>query len=41
MPPLEARVGDDHSDRCWLSAEQKKALRVVSSGEIGLEAPAA
>jgi oligopeptide/dipeptide ABC transporter ATP-binding protein len=41
VPPLEARVGDDHTDRCWLSVEQKKALRVVSSGEIGLEAPAA
>jgi oligopeptide/dipeptide ABC transporter ATP-binding protein len=41
MPPLEARVGGDHTDRCWLSVEQKKALRVVSSGEIGLEAPAA
>jgi hypothetical protein len=30
-----------HTDRCWLSAEQKQTLRVVESGEIGLEAPAA
>ncbi len=41
VPPLEPRAGDDHADRCWLSVEQKRALRVVGSGEIGLEAPAA
>ena len=28
-------------DRCWLDAEQKKTLRVVDTGEIGLEEPAA
>jgi oligopeptide/dipeptide ABC transporter ATP-binding protein len=40
-PPLEQRVSDaGHLDRCWLSPEQKKTLRVVSTGEIGLE-PAA
>jgi oligopeptide/dipeptide ABC transporter ATP-binding protein len=41
VPPLEARVGGDHADRCWLSVEQKRSLRVVQSGDIGLEAPAA
>ena len=30
-----------HADRCWLPPEQKKTLRVVATGEIGLEAPAA
>jgi len=41
VPPLEARVGGDHADRCWLSVEQKRRLRVVQGGDIGLEAPAA
>jgi oligopeptide/dipeptide ABC transporter ATP-binding protein len=41
VPPLEARVGDGHADRCWLSVEQKRTLRLVESGEIGLEEPAA
>ncbi len=41
VPPLEARVGGDHTDRCWLSVEQKRSLRVVQGGDIGLEAPAA
>jgi oligopeptide/dipeptide ABC transporter ATP-binding protein len=40
IPPLEDR-GAGHADRCWLSAEQKKDLRVLESGDIGLEAPAA
>ena len=41
-PALEARAGDEtHRDRCWLAAEQKQVLRVLESGEIGLEAPAA
>ena len=41
-PPLEQRVLDrGHLDRCWLTPEQKKSLRVVASGEIGLEEPAA
>jgi oligopeptide/dipeptide ABC transporter ATP-binding protein len=41
VPRLEVRGGEPgHEDRCWLSLEQKKALRVVE-GDIGLEAPAA
>jgi oligopeptide/dipeptide ABC transporter ATP-binding protein len=42
VPPLEARVPEApaHLDRCWLSPEQKRALRLVE-GRIGLEAPAA
>jgi oligopeptide/dipeptide ABC transporter ATP-binding protein len=41
VPALEVRGGEaGHSDRCWLSAEQKKALRVID-GRFGLEAPAA
>ena len=31
---------DGHRDRCWLSAEQKRALREVRPGEIGLGAKA-
>jgi oligopeptide/dipeptide ABC transporter ATP-binding protein len=27
LPPLEARVGGDHLDRCWLDPEEKKSLR--------------
>jgi len=42
VPRLEVRGGEaGHTDRCWLSAEQKKALRVVEEGHIGLEVPAA
>jgi oligopeptide/dipeptide ABC transporter ATP-binding protein len=42
VPKLEVRGGEaGHADRCWLSAERKKALRVVEEGRIGLEAPAA
>jgi oligopeptide/dipeptide ABC transporter ATP-binding protein len=38
-PSLEARVGDGaHLDRCWLTPEEKKTKRVMSSGDIGLEA---
>jgi len=41
-PPLEERIPErGHTDRCWLSPEQKKDKRVVSTGEIGLEDPAA
>jgi peptide/nickel transport system ATP-binding protein len=37
-PGLEARGGPPGQlDRCWLSAEQKKTLRVIDTGEIGLE----
>jgi oligopeptide/dipeptide ABC transporter ATP-binding protein len=42
VPPLEVRIGEgEHADRCWLSAEQKRNLRVLETGDIGLEAPAA
>jgi oligopeptide/dipeptide ABC transporter ATP-binding protein len=27
LPPLEARAGGDHLDRCWLGPEEKKSLR--------------
>jgi len=39
-PPLEARTpGEtDHSDRCWLGAEDKRRLREVAPGEVGLSA---
>jgi oligopeptide/dipeptide ABC transporter ATP-binding protein len=41
VPALEVRGGESgHADRCWLSAEQKRSLRVVD-GRIALEAPAA
>jgi len=38
VPPLVSRIegADDHLDRCWLSAEQKRELREVRPGEIGL-----
>jgi oligopeptide/dipeptide ABC transporter ATP-binding protein len=42
VPPLEVRIGEgEHADRCWLSPDQKRTLRVLESGDIGLEAPAA
>jgi oligopeptide/dipeptide ABC transporter ATP-binding protein len=42
VPDLEPRGGTaGHLDRCWLGGEQKRALRVLESGDIGLEAPAA
>ena len=42
VPDLEQRGGSPgHRDRCWLSGEQKKTLRVLDSGDIGLETPAA
>jgi oligopeptide/dipeptide ABC transporter ATP-binding protein len=42
VPGLEQRGGTaGHRDRCWLSGEQKKTLRVLESGDIGLEIPAA
>jgi oligopeptide/dipeptide ABC transporter ATP-binding protein len=41
VPPLEVRGGETgHPDRCWLSPEQKRSLRVVKGGLIGLEVPA-
>jgi peptide/nickel transport system ATP-binding protein len=38
VPPLEARQANNvgHLDRCWLSAEQKRELREVRPGEVGL-----
>jgi oligopeptide/dipeptide ABC transporter ATP-binding protein len=41
VPGLEARLPEnpDHRDRCWLTAEQKKSLREVEPGRIGLEEP--
>ena len=40
-PGLEPRGGGQGQlDRCWLSPERKRKLRVISTGEIGLEAPA-
>jgi oligopeptide/dipeptide ABC transporter ATP-binding protein len=42
VPGLEQRGGTaGHLDRCWLTGDQKRTLRVLESGEIGLEAPAA
>jgi peptide/nickel transport system ATP-binding protein len=38
VPELTGEGG--HRDRCWLSAEQKRELREVRPGEIGLEAKA-
>ncbi len=37
-PPLQARIDGKpgHLDRCWLDAEQKRELREVRPGEIGL-----
>jgi oligopeptide/dipeptide ABC transporter ATP-binding protein len=41
-PPLDPRSGTPgHLDRCWLSPEQKRTLRVIQGDQIGLEAPAA
>jgi oligopeptide/dipeptide ABC transporter ATP-binding protein len=41
VPPLEARVGGGHLDRCWLEPARKRELREVAEGQIGLEVPAA
>ncbi len=41
-PELQVRGGErGHLDRCWLSPEQKRTLRVIEGGRIGLEVPAA
>jgi oligopeptide/dipeptide ABC transporter ATP-binding protein len=38
-PALMPRGGDErHLDRCWLSEDEKQTKRVMSSGDIGLEA---
>ena len=41
VPGLEARLADspEHRDRCWLTPEQKRAMRQIE-GRIGLEEPA-
>jgi peptide/nickel transport system ATP-binding protein len=41
VPGLEARLPDapDHLDRCWLSLEDKRRLREVAPGQIGLARP--
>jgi oligopeptide/dipeptide ABC transporter ATP-binding protein len=42
VPALEQRAPTTgHLDRCWLPPKRKHELRIVGSGEIGLEAPAA
>jgi peptide/nickel transport system ATP-binding protein/oligopeptide transport system ATP-binding protein len=42
VPQLEQRGGSaGHLDRCWLTGEQKRTMRVLASGDIGLDAPAA
>jgi peptide/nickel transport system ATP-binding protein/oligopeptide transport system ATP-binding protein len=40
VPALESRIQDapGHADRCWLTPEQKRELRVVD-GQVGLAAP--
>jgi peptide/nickel transport system ATP-binding protein len=40
VPPLESRLVDrpEHRDRCWLSPEDKRALREIAPGEVGLAA---
>jgi oligopeptide/dipeptide ABC transporter ATP-binding protein len=41
-PSLDPRSGTPgHLDRCWLSPEQKRTLRVIQGDQIGLEVPAA
>ena len=38
-PALMPRGGDEsHLDRCWLSEDEKRTKRTMSSGDIGLEA---
>jgi peptide/nickel transport system ATP-binding protein len=40
VPPLASRLPGEpgHRDRCWLSVEEKRELREISPGEIGLPA---
>jgi peptide/nickel transport system ATP-binding protein/oligopeptide transport system ATP-binding protein len=41
VPGLDARLSGDpnHRDRCWLEPDQKRKLREVEPGRIGLEEP--
>jgi oligopeptide/dipeptide ABC transporter ATP-binding protein len=43
IPALEARdpAAPLHTDRCWLSLEDKRAKREIAAGQIGLEAKGA
>ena len=38
-PELESRIPENpaHQDRCWLSAEDKRAKREIAPGQIGLD----
>jgi len=38
VPPLDPRIPGEphHRDRCWLSVEEKRELREIGPGEIGL-----
>jgi peptide/nickel transport system ATP-binding protein/oligopeptide transport system ATP-binding protein len=38
-PELESRIPDapGHDDRCWLPVEDKRRLREIAPGQIGLE----
>ena len=41
VPGLEIRGGEPgHRDRCWLSAEEKRDVRMIEGEQIGLEASA-
>ena len=39
LPELESRIPDapGHDDRCWLPVEDKRRLREIAPGQIGLE----
>jgi oligopeptide/dipeptide ABC transporter ATP-binding protein len=41
VPPLEEHLPDvpGHKDRCWLTLEEKRRLREVADGQIGLPQP--
>ena len=41
VPPLEGHLPDvpGHLDRCWLSVDDKRRLREVADGQIGLPQP--
>ena len=42
VPSLDPRSAvPGHLDRCWLSPEKKRALRVIEGDQIGLEVPVA
>ena len=43
VPALEARdpLHPQHTDRCWLPVDEKRAKREIADGQIGLEAKGA